>query len=173
MKSEKRVAQEVEKVLCGFGSNIRLWNNPVGQGLSGNIPSRERMEAYRKLIGPLPSMFDASKKTSDYDVVFNSNRLQYGLKRGSADRIGIIKVKITNEMVGKEVGIFFSAEIKREGWRPPKNSRHHEEQVAWLNQVESLGGCGIIINSVGQAMDKVKNFVFELKKPLLKKNKKS
>lgn len=71
--------------------------------------------------------------------------VHYGLHNGSHDLIGIKKVKITPDMVGKTIGVFVSIEIKKSGWKPPtpKNKKSYEKfkgQKNWMDFVNKFGG---------------------------------
>ena len=65
----------------------------------------------------------------------------YGLLTGAdskaSDLIGIRRVVITPDMVGRAVGIFVAREVKRPG--APRDDRYHEQQK-FLDTVNSMGG---------------------------------
>jgi hypothetical protein len=71
--------------------------------------------------------------------------VQFGLARGSADLIGLRTVTITPDMVGQQVAVFTSIEVKTPKGRPTA------EQENWLNMVRSLGGIAGIARSVRDA----------------------
>ena len=71
--------------------------------------------------------------------------VQFGLARGSADLIGLRTVTITPDMVGQQVAVFTSIEVKTPKGRPTA------EQQNWLNMVRSLGGIAGIARSVRDA----------------------
>lgn len=59
----------------------------------------------------------------------------------SSDYIGITKVVVTQEMVGKTLGVFTAVEMKREDWKHEKKKDKKETaQEAFINWVKSLGG---------------------------------
>ena len=68
-----------------------------------------------------------------------------GLARGSADLIGLRTVTITPEMVGQQVAVFTSIEVKT------AKGRATAEQQNWLHMVRSLGGIAGIARSVRDA----------------------
>lgn len=72
-----------------------------------------------------------------YGLANDSKELNSRLK--SSDLIGIKPLKITQEMVGKIVGIFVAREIKSSKWKYAGASRE-EAQLAFINLVNSLGG---------------------------------
>jgi len=75
-------------------------------------------------------------------------RIQTGLCVGSADLIGIKKVRITSDMVGTDIGVFVSIEVKSE------NGRLRPEQKLWYEMVEYMGGIAKVINH----LDELDNF---------------
>ena len=70
-------------------------------------------------------------------VGFNDkNKVHYGLKKGSADWIGVIPLNIRPEHVGCIIGAFFSIETKTDIGRMSKNGKQKE----WMkNRLED--GC--------------------------------
>jgi len=61
--------------------------------------------------------------------------LQAGLSMpGSSDIIGILPVVVTQEMVGKTVGLFFACEVKKE------DGVKGEDQIRFNDLVKSFGG---------------------------------
>lgn len=68
----------------------------------------------------------------------------------SSDLIGITPVVITQEHVGKTLGVFTSWEIKKPGWKYNPNDKHQRCQNAWNELVNSLGGDGRFITSEDQ-----------------------
>ena len=71
--------------------------------------------------------------------------VQFGLAKGSADLIGLRTVTITPDMVGQQVAVFTSIEVKTPKGRPTA------AQQNWLNMVRSLGGIAGIARSVRDA----------------------
>ena len=71
--------------------------------------------------------------------------VQFGLAKGSADLIGLRTVTITPDMVGQQVAVFTSIEVKTPKGRPTA------DQQNWLNMVRSLGGIAGIARSVRDA----------------------
>lgn len=66
----------------------------------------------------------------------------------SSDLIGITTVVITQEMVGRTIGIFTATEIKREDWNPGKLSKHEQAQSNFIQWVINRGGIAGFANSV-------------------------
>ena len=73
--------------------------------------------------------------------------VEFGLARGSADLIGLRTITITPEMVGQQVAVFTSIEVKT------AKGRATAEQQNWLQMVRSLGGIAGIARSVQDAQN--------------------
>jgi hypothetical protein len=71
--------------------------------------------------------------------------VQFGLARGSADLIGWRTITITPDMVGSQLAVFTSIEVKT------PTGRVRPEQHAWLGAVQSAGGIAGIARSVCDA----------------------
>ena len=71
--------------------------------------------------------------------------VQFGLCKGSADLIGYRTVTITPEMVGQQVAVFTSVEVKT------PTSRLRTEQRAWMETVQAAGGIAGVARSVEDA----------------------
>jgi len=76
----------------------------------------------------------------------NGRPVSFGLCKGSADLIGWTTRTITPEMVGQQVAIFTSIEVKA------ATGRIRPEQQQWLNAVQAAGGIAGVARSVGEAM---------------------
>ena len=76
--------------------------------------------------------------------------VQFGLARGSADLIGWRTITITSDMVGRQVAVFTSIEVKTE------RGRVRPEQHAWLSTVQGAGGIAGIARSIQDANDLVR-----------------
>jgi hypothetical protein len=71
--------------------------------------------------------------------------VRYGLQPGSSDLIGWRTVTITPEMVGQQVAVFTSIEVKT------ATGRLTPEQRQWLAAVETAGGIAGVARSVEDA----------------------
>lgn len=71
----------------------------------------------------------------------------FGLARGSADLIGWRTITITPDMVGTQLAVFTSIEVKT------PNGRIRPEQEAWLGAVRAAGGIAGIARSVCDATE--------------------
>ena len=72
--------------------------------------------------------------------------VSFGLAKGSADLIGWRTVTITPEMVGQQVAVFTSIEVKT------ATGRLTPEQRQWLAAVETAGGIAGVARSVEDAL---------------------
>lgn len=70
----------------------------------------------------------------------------FGLARGSADLIGWRTITITPDMVGQQVAVFASIEVKT------PTGRLAPLQASWLNAVQSAGGIAGVARSVPDAL---------------------
>jgi hypothetical protein len=72
--------------------------------------------------------------------------VSFGLARGSSDLIGYRTITITPEMVGQQVAVFTSIEVKT------ATGRLRPEQRAWLETVQAAGGIAGVARSVEDAL---------------------
>ena len=72
--------------------------------------------------------------------------VQFGLCKGSADLIGYRSITITPDMVGQQVAVFASIEVKT------PTGRIRPEQQAWLDTVQAAGGIAGVARSVEDAL---------------------
>jgi hypothetical protein len=77
--------------------------------------------------------------------------VSFGLCKGSADLIGWTTRTITADMVGQQVAVFTSIEVKSATGRPTP------EQRAWLAAVETAGGIAGVARSVADAEALLRN----------------
>ena len=73
--------------------------------------------------------------------------VQFGLCKGSADLIGWTTRTVTQDMVGQQIAVFTSIEVKS------SSGRVKPEQQQWLNAVQAAGGIAGVARSVEDAMD--------------------
>ena len=73
--------------------------------------------------------------------------MSFGLAKGSADLIVWTTRTVTQDMVGTQVAVFTSIEVKT------ATGRIRPEQQQWLNAVQAAGGIAGVARSVGEAMD--------------------
>ena len=72
--------------------------------------------------------------------------VSFGLAKGSADLLGWRTVTITPEMVGQQVAVFTSIEVKT------PTGRLRSEQKLWLEKVQASGGIAGVARSVEDAL---------------------
>jgi hypothetical protein len=80
-----------------------------------------------------------------------SRLVTFGLARGSADLIGWRTVTITPDMVGQQVAVFTSIEIKS------PTGRLAPLQANWLDAVQNAGGIAGVARSVTEATNILAN----------------
>ena len=98
------------------------------------LGARSDLRLFRNQVGQLPD-----PRTG--------RPVQFGLARGSADLIGWRIITITPDMVGRQVAVFTSIEVKT------PTGRIRPEQYAWLNTVQGAGGIAGIARSIQDAND--------------------
>ena len=81
----------------------------------------------------------------------NGRPVQFGLCKGSADLIGWTTRTITADMVGQQVAVFTSIEVKT------ATGRLRPEQRQWLEVVENAGGIAGVARSVADAEALLRN----------------
>ena len=71
--------------------------------------------------------------------------VSFGLAKGSSDLIGWRTITITPEMVGQQVAVFTSIEVKS------PTGRIRPEQQQWIDAVQAAGGIAGVARSVEDA----------------------
>lgn len=117
-ESEATILNRVMLAISNVGA--RCFRNHVGLGWQGQIHRFTRVR-------------DVTVRPGDV-LVRNATALKAGLCNGSSDLIGWRTVKVTADMVGREVAVFMAVETKSE------SGRLTEEQGNFLNQVKLAGG---------------------------------
>lgn len=77
--------------------------------------------------------------------------VRYGLQPGSGDLIGWRTITVTPEMVGQQVAVFTSIEVKS------KTGRLRPEQRQWMEAVQAAGGIAGVARSVEDAQALLRN----------------
>lgn len=81
----------------------------------------------------------------------------------SSDLIGITVITITPEMVGKQVGVFTSIEVKEPDWNPMKKlDKHEQAQANWLTWVRHNFGFAGFANSKEMFVNVLKSEISRL-----------
>ena len=135
---ESRIWRQIrDKLSTGA---VRLWRNEVGHGLL----IRHRDNAVRQAI--IADCVAAAERRGGTAV-----RITYGLARGSADLIGFRTMRITPEMIGRDIAVFASVEVKTD------TGTVRSEQQAWLEFVNERGGIACVARSVEDAKQAIDN----------------
>lgn len=118
-----RLEKEIEKeILAEAGRyNINLWVNNTG---ALDTPDGRHI---RFGLG-----------NSSHDI---NKRLKF------PDRVGILPIKITPDMIGLTVGVFIGVELKREGWNYTGQGREEAQSNA-IELIKRKGGIAGFVNSI-------------------------
>ena len=132
MGGEAKIKSDIRDKLSN--GRVRLFNNPVGVGVViGHKHSFTRQAIITKVLDLVRSLGGFA------------NRQKFGLAVGSGDLIGYRRVTITPEMVGRDVAVFLSCEVKTE------KGPVREEQYRWAAHINSVGGIAVIARSLDAA----------------------
>ncbi len=132
MGGEAKIKSDIRDKLSN--GRVRLFNNPVGVGVViGHKHSFTRQAIITKVLDLVRSLGGFA------------NRQKFGLAVGSGDLIGYRRVTITPEMVGRDVAVFLSCEVKTE------KGAIREEQFRWAAHINSVGGIAVIARSLDAA----------------------
>ena len=104
----------------------------------------------RLALGTIPSLRLFRNQVGQLPDPRTGRCVQFGLAKGSSDLIGFKTVKITPEMIGKEIAQFVSIEIKTE------RGKLTEVQENWLQKVKSSGGIVGVARTVKDALQILK-----------------
>jgi len=123
--SSEQHSKLINKILLDKqDENCRVWKNQVG--LACDYDSTKRMIYY------------LCEKSKADELFYKIRKIKFGLK-GSPDIIGIKKIKITPDMVGKEIGIFCGYEAKT------GNSKQTKEQKMFEKMINRMKGIYAVI----------------------------
>jgi VRR-NUC domain len=128
----------LKKIMLALGTlpGVRSFRNNVALAAAGRIQWIKRTETIKLNAG------DA--------VVRNARPLHAGLVKGSGDLIGWKRVTVTPEMVGKDLAVFMSVEVK-----DGDNGKTSTEQNTWRNVVIDFGGIAIVARSEADAVEQI------------------
>lgn len=121
MKSEAAILNDLRLEASEQGA--RLWRNNVGATMT-NTGSYIR-----------------------FGLANDSMAVNQAIK--SADLIGIKPIIITEEHIGKQLGVFLSREVKKPGWQYTGNARERA-QLAWIDLINFLGGDARFVTGRGE-----------------------
>lgn len=87
--------------------------------------------------------------------------IQNGLGvHGVPDRVGLVPIVITPDMVGKRFGLFVGLECKRPGRRGEKGRGMSMHQAMFLAAVNAAGGKGVVVDGF-EDLVKLDNDIFQ------------
>lgn len=116
-----------------------------------NVSSRLRMAAsergYRVWRNNVGALKDVRGVPVRYGLANDSSAVNENLKSG--DLIGCKPTLIQPVHVGRTLGLFVSAEVKKEGWTYTGTKRE-VAQLNWIQLVASLGGWASFVTSPEQ-----------------------
>ena len=104
----------------------RVFRNHVGTGYSTYAVTQA-----------LDAIYDPFLKKK-IESILNKGFVSFGFGEGSSDLIGIKSVKVTPEMVGKNIGVFCAIECKSPSGNT--SASRLEKQNKFINVINSLGG---------------------------------
>ena len=111
-------------IMLALGNgDVRLFNNPVGNGWMGRV------------IAEAPGR----------STLAEPRRLAFGLHPGSADLIGWRSLTVTPADVGRTLAVLASIEVKSATGQP------RPDQIAWAEAVRAAGGLAGVARSPAQA----------------------
>lgn len=119
---ESAIQNEVLRVL-GSQPHIRVFRNTVGGAWTGR----------------------GTVLAGNSVIIHNARWQAFGLHPGSADLIGWKTVTVSPDMVGSQLAVFLSVEIKS------KDGRAKPHQLNWLNRVVEAGGIAAVVRSAEEA----------------------
>lgn len=123
----------MNRVLLALSSAGRVvWRNTVAQGWAGKSEVLYPGQRYVARGGER--------------LVHDPYPIKAGLCVGSGDIIGITRVVVTPDMVGKTVAVFSSWEVKSGTGRPTK------EQVHFVRFVRESGGIAEVVRDEAEAL---------------------
>ena len=105
------------------------------------LASQRGWRLFRNNCGVLP---DRNGRPVRFGLANDSAALNREYKSG--DLIGIMPVVVTQEMVGRTLGVFASVEVKHPDWKPSQSDERYAAQCRWRDLVLSLGGYAVITN---------------------------
>jgi hypothetical protein len=122
VQQSEKVTRDLIKRFC-LKAKIFIWSNVRGNAFFGK---------------PIVQGRDV--------LIQNFRRVECGLAPGASDFIGITEVVITEEMVGRKVGIFTALEAKKSAFKRTGSafkrtgSDHDTEQQNFIKVVRDAGG---------------------------------
>ena len=116
-----------------YAADMANVETKIQQEIRLGLGTREDVRLFRNQVGQLPD-----PRTG--------RPVQFGLAKGSADLVGWKTVTITPDMVGQEVAVFASIEVKT------PNGRLSGPQQNWMHTVQTAGGIAGVARSSEDAL---------------------
>ena len=129
-ESSKRIALELSRQ--GFVT----WRNNTGFAWQGVSTVHDRSRGVLTLRNPRP--------------------IRFGLAEGSSDRVGLLSIVITPEMVGKKIAVFTAVECKSERGRTSK------EQENFLGVIERAGGIAFVAKTAADVVGGLRTWINQI-----------
>lgn len=122
------------------GVFARLYPNENGTAIAGQ---KERISKPTRVEG-MPTL-----QPGDW-IVRRGRFVTYGMGPGSGDRIGLVSLVVTPEMVGRRLAVFVSAEGKAGG------DVMSDEQRTWHDLVRKAGGLSVEVREIDDIVDAIR-----------------
>ena len=103
-------------------------------------------------VGCDPDVLVWRQQVGNFRAMDNPNRIVKIGVPGMSDAMMIVRVKITPEMVGKEIGVAVAPEFK-----VPRSGRQSEKQKLWQASFERRGGIYRLIRSAAEMLALVRD----------------
>jgi hypothetical protein len=126
MTTEHEVKAAILKEF-GIRSDLRLFNNPVGEAWMGKTVSQ----------------------TNGQIILRYPRRVRFGLVPGSSDLIGFRTVVVTPDMVGQRIAQFVAIETKGPTGRATKDQKN------FLRVVDESGGIAVLARNIADVETKI------------------
>jgi hypothetical protein len=124
-----------------------ITENAIMRKILGSL-SNGRVRLFRNTVGA--AWMGVSQWIDGKVLIDRPKRVTFGMATGSSDIIGWRSVIITDEMVGHRVAQFVAIEVKAKGGRVT------QEQLAFVETVNSHGGIAGVVRSVDEAEELLK-----------------
>jgi len=109
-------------------------------------PETDLQQRIRLALGTTPHLRLFRNQVGQLPDPRTGRPVQFGLARGSADLIGWRTITITPDMIGTQLAVFTSIEVKT------PTGRLTPEQRNWLHTVDHAGGIAGVARSVTDAV---------------------
>src|SRR5574341_898065 len=87
------------------------------------------------------------KKWYDARLAWSYAPIQTGMgEHGIPDRVGCLPIVVTQEMVGKKIGLFVAVEAKKPGRRGERNAGANAVQCTRLRDIVKVNGIAALVD---------------------------